>query len=153
MRKNGRNLVSLLLVVLALYLLDNTKLNKYIGYEKVKEYIKEDMDIFGTANGLFGKKILMFYDSDSFVFTPIISKEKYGNGYIIYQYDNYLYSPYVGSVIDIDYINKSYSITISNLNGKVLISNIKHLFVKLYQKIESGTLIGLIDEYYYYEEI
>lgn len=153
MRKNGRNLVSLLLVVLALYLLDNTKLNKYIGYSKVKEYIQEDMDIFGAANDLFGKKILLFYELDSFVSTPIISKEKYGNGYVVYQYDECLYSQYVGSVIRVDFNSGNYSILISNINGNILISNIKKLFVKLYQKIEAGTLIGLIDEYYYYEEI
>ena len=42
MRKNGRNLMGLLLIVLALYLLDNSRLKKYIGYEKVKEYIIEN---------------------------------------------------------------------------------------------------------------
>ena len=152
-RKNGRNMISLLLIVLALYLLDNTKLKKYIGYHKVKEYIKEDMDIFSTAKGLFGKEILSFYNLDSSVSTPIISKEKYLNGYLVYQYDNHLYSEFVGSVIEIDYTNNVYSIVISGLSGNVLISNIKDLNVKLYQKIEAGTLVGMIDQYYYYEEI
>ena len=60
MRKNGRNLFVLLLVVFALYLLDNSRIKKYIGYEKVKEYISKDMDVFSTAKGLFGEKILFF---------------------------------------------------------------------------------------------
>ena len=58
---NGRNLMMLLLVVLALYLLDNSRLKKYIGYEKVKEYISKDMDVFGTAKGLFGDNITSLY--------------------------------------------------------------------------------------------
>ena len=73
----------LLLVVLALYLLDNSRLRKYIGYEKVKEYISKDMDIFGTAKGLFGDNINSFYVLESKVSSTITSIEKYNNGYII----------------------------------------------------------------------
>ena len=74
-RNNFRNLFSLLLVVLALYLLDNTKLNKYIGYEKVKEYINEDIDVFGVAKGFFGEKLRLFYNTEHSVSSTIIKEE------------------------------------------------------------------------------
>ena len=83
-RKNGRNLFSLLLVVLALYLLDNTRLNKYIGYNKVKEYMKEDINVFGAAKGFFGNSLLNFYNLESKVSSTVIGEEKYKNGYIVY---------------------------------------------------------------------
>lgn len=152
-RKNGRNLFSLLLVVLALYLLDNTRLNKYIGYNKVKEYIKEDINIFGAAKGFFGNSLLNLYNLESNVSSTVIGEEKYKNGYIVYQSDNFLYSDFFGSVIKIEKNKDMYSIVISREIGNVYLSNIKDLYVNLYQKIEADTLIGIIDGYYYYEEV
>ena len=152
-RNNLRNLFSLLLVVLSLYLLDNTKLNKYIGYEKVKEYIKSDINVFGIAKGFFGDKLFSFYNLSSQVSSTVIKEVKYNDGYLVYQSDNYLYSTFVGSVIKISKEDDLYSVVISKGNGKILLSNIVRLEVVLYQKIEADTLIGMIDGFYYYEEI
>ena len=152
-RNNLRNLFSLLLVVLALYLLDNTRLNKYIGYEKVKEEIKKDINIFGLAKGFFGDKFLNFYNTTPMVSTSVISEEEYGNGFIVFQSDEWLYSTYLGTVINIENNDGLYTIVISKIDGNILISNLKMINVKLYQKIEADTLIGIIDGYYYYEEI
>ena len=153
MRKNGRNLFVLLVAVFALYLLDNSRIKKYIGYEKVKEYISKDMDVFGTAKGLFGESILSFYNLDSPTNTTIIKQEPYGNGYMVFQLENQLYSTFIGTVVKIDFNSEKYSIVISGLKGNVLIANISELNVGLYHKIEAGTLIGIIDGCYYYEEI
>ena len=152
-RNNLRNLFSLLLVVLALYLLDNTRLNKYIGYEKVKEEIKKDINIFGLAKGFFGDELLNFYNTTPVVSTSVISEEKYGDGYIVYQSDERLYSTFLGTVINIENNNDLYTVVISKIDGNILVSNLKMINVKLYQKIEADTLIGIIDGYYYYEEI
>ena len=152
-RNNFRNLFSLLLVVLALYLLDNTKLNKYIGYEKVKEYIKEDIDVFGVAKGFFGERLKLFYNTEQSVSSLVIKEEKYGKGYRVYLSDDLLYSSYIGTVIKISRVDNSYSIVISKSNGKILISNLIDVKVSLYEKIEADTLLGIIDGFYYYEEI
>lgn len=152
-RNNFRNLFSLLLVVLALYLLDNTKLNKYIGYEKVKEYIKEDIDVFGVAKGFFGERLKLFYNTEQSVSSTVIKEEKYGKGYRVYLSDDLLYSSYIGTVIKISRDDNYYSIVISKSNGKILISNLIDVKVSLYEKIEADTLLGIIDGFYYYEEI
>ena len=152
-RNNFRNLFSLLLVVLALYLLDNTKLNKYIGYEKVKEYIKEDIDVFGVAKGFFGERLKLFYNTEQSVSSTVIKEEKYGYGYRVYLSDDFLYSSFIGSVIKVSKEGNYYSIVISKSNGKILISNLIDVKVSLYEKIEADTLIGVIDGFYYYEEI
>ena len=152
-RNNFRNLFSLLLVVLALYLLDNTKLNKYIGYEKVKEYIKEDIDVFGVAKGFFGERLKLFYNTEQSVSSTVIKEEKYGKGHRVYLSDDLLYSSYIGTVIKISREDKYYSIVISKSNGKILISNLIDVKVSLYEKIEADTLLGIIDGFYYYEEI
>lgn len=152
-RNNFRNLFSLLLVVLALYLLDNTKLNKYIGYEKVKEYIKEDIDVFGVAKGFFGERLKLFYNTEQSVSSLVIKEEEYGKGYRVYLSDNLLYSSYIGTVIKICRDDNYYSIVISKSNGNILISNLIDVKVSLYEKIEADTLLGIIDGFYYYEEI
>jgi hypothetical protein len=152
-RNNFKNLFSLLLVVLALYLLDNTKLNKYIGYEKVKEYIKEDIDVFGVAKGFFGERLKLFYNTEQSVSSTVIKEEKYGKGYRVYLSDDLLYSSYIGTVIKISREDNYYSIVISKSNGKILISNLIDVKVSLYEKIEADTLLGIIDGFYYYEEI
>ena len=152
-RNNFRNLFSLLLVVLALYLLDNTKLNKYIGYEKVKEYIKEDINVFGVAKGFFGERLKLFYNTDQSVSSTVIKEEKYGKGYRVYLSDDLLYSSYIGTVIKISREDNYYSIVISKSNGKILISNLIDVKVSLYDKIEADTLLGIINGFYYYEEI
>ena len=143
----------LLLIVLSLYLLDNTRLKKYIGYEKVKEYIKTDINIFGLAKGFFGDNLFRLYNQSANVSSTITSKEKYQNGYIVFQTDNNLYSTFIGSVINIEKHDNYYTVTISRSDGNIILSNILHLNVKLYQKIEADTLIGIIDGYYYYEYI
>lgn len=152
-RNNFRNLFSLLLVVLALYLLDNTKLNKYIGYEKVKEYIKEDIDVFGVAKGFFGERLKLFYNTEQSVSSLVIKEEKYGKGYRVYLSDDLLYSSYIGTVIKISREDNYYSIVISKSNGNILISNLIDVKVSLYEKIEADTLLGIINGFYYYEEI
>lgn len=152
-RNNFRNLFSLLLVVLALYLLDNTKLHKYIGYEKVKEYIKEDIDVFGVAKGFFGERLKLFYNTEQSVSSTVIKEEKCGKGYRVYLSDDLLYSSYIGTVIKISREDNYYSIVISKSNGKILISNLIDVKVSLYEKIEADTLLGIIDGFYYYEEI
>ena len=154
MKKNNlRNLFALLLTVLALYLLDNTRLNKYIGYEKVQESIKKDINIFGLAKGFFGDGLLSFYNGTSSVSSNVIKEEKYGNGYLVYQTDEMLYSSVLGTVVSIENKNGLYTVVISKVDGNILFSNLKMVNVKLYQKIEMDTLIGIVDGYYYYEKI
>ena len=152
-RNNLRNLFSLLLVVLALYLLDNTRLNKYIGYQKVKEEISKDINIFGLAESFFGNEMFTFYNTTPKVSSSVSYEEKYGNGYIVYQTDERLYSTFLGTVIKIENSGGMYSVLISKLDGNLLISNLKMINVRLYQKIEADTLIGIINGYYYYEKI
>ena len=152
-RNNLRNLFSLLLIVLALYLLDNTVLKKYIGYEKVKEEISKDINIFGLAESFFGDEMFAFYNTTPKVSSNVSKEEKYGNGYIVYQNDERLYSTFLGTVIKIENSSGMYSILISKLDGNLLISNLKMINVRLYQKIEADTLIGIINGYYYYEKI
>ena len=143
----------LLLVVLSLYLLDNTKLNRYIGYKKVKEYIKTDINVFALGKGFFGDKLFDFYNAEQSVSSTVIKVEVIGNKTIIYQSDNHLYSTFIGSVMSIKKYDDSYSILVGMTDKNILISNLKEVYVKLYQKIEADTLIGMIDEWYYYEEI
>jgi hypothetical protein len=152
-RNTLRNLFALLLIVLALYLLDNTRLKKYIGYNKVREEIKKDINIFGLAKGFFGNELLKLYNVTPNVSTNVISQEKYGDGYIVYQTDVMLYSTFLGSVTKIENNGGLYTVVISRDDGNVLYSNLKMIYVKLYQKIEADTLIGIIDGYYYYEKI
>lgn len=152
-RKNLRNLFCLLLVVLALYLLDNTRLSKYIGYEKVQENIKKEINVFGIAEGFFGNKMFLFYNTDTSVSNTIISEEESGNGYIVFVEENYLYSTFLGTVTSIKKEGKFYSVVISKVSGNVLYSNLNSVCVKLYEKIEVDTLIGSIDGFYYYEQI
>ena len=152
-RNNLRNLFALLLIVLALYLLDNTRLKKYIGYNKAQEEIKKDINIFALAKGFFGNELLTFYNVTPHVSSNVIREEKYGNGYIVYQSNDMLYSMFLGSVIKIENNNGIYTIVISKEDGNILLSNLKMINVKLYQKIEADTLIGIIDGYYYYEKI
>ena len=152
-RNNLRNLFSLLLVVLALYLLDNTRLNKYIGYQKVKEEISKDINIFGLAESFFGNEMFTFYNTTPKVSSSVSYEKKYGNGYIVYQTDERLYSTFLGTVIKIENSGGMYSVLISKLDGNLLISNLKMINVRLYQKIEADTLIGMINGYYYYEKI
>ena len=152
-RNNLKNLFSLLLVVLALYLLDNTRLNKYIGYEKVKEEIKKDINIFGLAESFFGDELFSFYNTTPKVSSNVVREEKYGNGYIVYQSGERLYSTFLGTVMKIENSSGMYSVLISKLDGNLLISNLKMINVRLYQKIEADTLIGIIDGYYYYEKM
>ena len=152
-RNNLKNLFSLLLVVLALYLLDNTRLNKYIGYGKVKEEIKKDINIFGLAESFFGDELFSFYNTTPKVSSNVVREEKYGDGYIVYQSGERLYSTFLGTVMKIENSSGMYSVLISKLDGNLLISNLKMINVRLYQKIEADTLIGIIDGYYYYEKM
>ena len=87
-RHNIRNLFCLLLVVLALYLMDNTKLSKYIGFKKVQENIKSDINIFGLAEGFFGNKIYTLYNTDLTTNNHIIKEFKSGNGSYVYIEEN-----------------------------------------------------------------
>ena len=152
-RNNFKNLVILLLSVLALYLLDNTRLNKYIGYEKVKIEIHKDINVFGLGKTFFGEGVLNFFNIETTVSSSVTSEVKSGNGYIVFQYDERLYSTFLGTVIKISKNRNLYSVVIGMAEQKILIGNIKILNVKLYQKIEVDTLIGYIDGYYYYEKI
>jgi hypothetical protein len=111
------------------------------------------MDVFGLAKGLFGDDIISFYKVDSEVLSNITSTKKHGNGMIVFQLEDYLYSPVFGSVINIKHEDRYYSITISTLRGNILISNIISLNLSLYQKIDVGTLIGTVEGFYYYEEV
>ena len=151
-RHNLRNLFILLMITLALFLLDDTKLKRYIGYEKVKEYIKEDINVFGVAKGFFGNKIFDFYVLDSPVNSTVIKENKYGKGYLVYQEDDTLYSSFVGSVVNVEKVDDLYNVTISKTSGNITIFYLTEVSVNIYQKIELNTVIGKIDGYYYYEE-
>ena len=45
----------------------------------MKEYIKEDIDVFGVAKGFFGDRIKLFYNTEQSVSSVVIKEEKYGN--------------------------------------------------------------------------
>ena len=122
-RNNLRNLFSLLLVVLALYLLDNTRLNKYIGYQKVKEEISKDINIFGLAESFFGNEMFTFYNTTPKVSSSVSYEEKYGNGYIVYQTDERLYSTFLGTVIKIEFLLRRDIKFVQNYSKKKLKSN------------------------------
>lgn len=151
-RNNLRNLFSLLLATLSLYLLDNTRLNKYIGYEKVKEYMKEDINVFGLAKGIFGSEMFSLYNLESTVSNTVIKEVEYGKGTIVYISSDKLYSTYIGTVINVSKTDDFYSVTIAKANEKITIKYLKEVNVKIYQKIEADTLIGYVDGYYYYEK-
>lgn len=152
-RHNLRNLFCLLLVVLALYLLDNTKLKKYIGYEKVQESIKKEINVFGFAEGFFGNNIFNFYNTELLTNNTIIKEEKIGNGYFIYIEENKLYSTFLATVIDIKKHDEYYSVVLSKPSGNILLSYLKGINVRLYQKVEVNTVLGEVMGFYYYEEI
>ena len=143
----------LLLVVLSLYLLDNSHLKKYIGYEKVKEYISKDINVFGLGKGFFGDDIFMFYNTEATVNSNIIKEVEYHDGYLVYLSNDLLYSTFIGSVLKVEKYNGLYTIVIATTETNIMISNIKILEVSLYQKIEVDTLIGIVDGFYYYEKV
>ena len=143
----------LLVVLVFLVFIDSFKINGIIGYKKVKEYLSYDINIFSLAKGFFGKKILNFYNSESTVNSTIYNIEKYGEGFIIYQYDECLYSLYIGCVSKVEKNGEYYSVVIDTSNKRILINNLISLEVSLYDKIEVETIIGIVDGWYYYEEI
>lgn len=142
----------LLLITLSLYLLDDTKLKKVIGYEKVKVYMKNEINIFGIAKGFFGNRMFDFYNLDIPVVNEVNYIEKYGDGFIVFQENDVLYSTYIGSVICIEKNGDLYNVIIAKSNGTIKYYNLKEIMVSLYQKIELNTAIAYIDRYYYYEE-
>lgn len=141
------------MVVLALYLLDNTKLNKYIGYGKVKEYIKTDINVFGLGKRFFGDDIFMLYNTEISVNSNIVKEVKHGNQSIVYLSSDLLYSTFIGSVLKVEKNGELYSVVIATSTSNIKISNIKILDVRLFQKIEIDTLIGIVDGFYYYEKV
>lgn len=152
-RHNIRNLFCLLLAVLALYLMDNTKLKKYIGFEKVQENIKKDINIFGLAEGLFGNKIYTLYNTELTTNNNIIKEFKIGNGCYIYIEENVLYSTFLATVINVEKNDSYYTVTLSKPNGNIKISRLIECDLNVYQKVEVNTILGIVDGFYYYEEI
>ena len=151
-RNNLKNLFCLLLVVLGLYLLDDTRLSKVLWYQKVKEYIEKDINVFGLSKGLFGDKLFNFYQLDSPVFNEVVREEKYKDGYMVYLDDDRLYSTYVGTVLSISKNGDFYNVTIGKSEGVITIYNLVYLDLNVYDKVEVGTLIGWVNGSYYYEE-
>ena len=100
--------------MLSLYLLDNTKIKKLIGYEKVKEYIKTDINIFALGKGFFGDGVFEFYNLESAVSQTVYETVKIGDITVVYQTENELYSTFIGSVVKIIKYDDSYSVIISN---------------------------------------
>ena len=153
-RNNLMNLCLLLLIVFSLFLLDKTKLNKYIGYKKVKQFLIVDYNFYPLANKVFGSVIHGFYQDDISVNNNIIS-EHFVDGYnLVYQSEELLYSTYVGSVFDINKRNDFYDVYINLGSGQLAIYNLKYTDLDLYQKIEANMIIGYLpyskEGYYYY---
>ena len=145
-------LIVLLLLVLVLYLFDILKWNKFIGFQKVQQEIKGEIEIFNLANKLFGDKMMLLYNDDLVTNSNINNIYEYGSGYLVYQNEPYLISDLCGSVVKIS----NNKITISTIDGFVIFSMLKDVKVNLYEKVEVGTKLALLfdsgDEYYYYFE-
>lgn len=145
-------LIILLLLVLVLYLFDILKWNKFIGFQKVQQEIKGEIEIFNLANKLFGDKMMLLYNDDLVTNSNINNVYEYGSGYLVYQNEPYLISDLCGSVVKIT----NNKLTVSTIDGFVIFSMLKDVKVNLYEKVEVGTKLALLfdsgDEYYYYFE-
>ena len=142
----------LLVVLTALIVVDSFKINGLIGYKKVKEYIKEDVNIFSLAEGFFGKMMYVFYNTESKVNSYVYNIEKKDKGYIVYQHDEYLYSPVIGTVSKVEKEGDYYSVTIDTIDRKIIYKYLLSLEVNIYDKVEVDTILAIVDGWYYYEE-
>jgi hypothetical protein len=153
-RNNLLNLCILFLTLFTLFLFDKTKLNKYIGYQKVKEYILIDYNFNPLVSKVFGKGIYSFYNSEVMVNNTILKEYFINDYYIVYQSEEILYSTYVGSVANIVKRDMYYDVYINLGSEELVIYNLCSTNLKLYQKIEANTPIGYlpfdIEGYYYY---
>lgn len=151
-RNDLKNFIVLILLVFLSYFLELTPLKRFIGYHKIKEYVKIEYNIFPLAKGFFGDKIFYFYDTDKSVNSNIIKEEKYNNGYLVYLSDTNIYSNVIGSVIDIKKENEYYTILISGVNNIYVYKGLSKVEVSIYEKIEVKTLLGTTSELVYYYE-
>ena len=136
---------------------ENTKLKKYIGYQKVKSYILVDYNLYPLAEKVFGKGIFHFYDLEVKVNNDVIYEEKIGTLTKVYQTNEKLYATYLGSVTKIDKKEEYYDVSINLASGTIVIKGLVSVDVFLYQKIEANTIIGTLNScevgyYYYYEK-
>lgn len=157
-RNNLLNLCILLIVLFALFCLDNTKLKKYIGYQKVKSYVLIDYNLYPLTEKFFGKGIFNFYNLDINVSNEIIDEIQMGEYTLVYQSNDKLYSTFLGSVSKINKKEDCYDVYISLRDCSIILCNLKEVEVFLYQKIEANTLIASLEKcevgyYYFYKKI
>lgn len=146
-----------MLCVLCLFLLDKTKLNKYIGYKKVKEIIVYDYNFYPIVKKVFGDKIFSLYNGEVSVNNDVIKEERLNDYYLVYQSNYELYSTFIGSVNRIEKNGNYYDVYINLGNSSIVICNLEDTNLRLYQKVEANTVIGYLpfDEvgyYYYYKK-
>lgn len=141
----------MLFVILSIFL-EKTPVNKYVGYHKIKEYVKIEYNVFPLAKEFFGDNIFYFYNSVGSVSSNILKEEEYGQGYIVYITDTVVYSNIVGSVISITKENDNYVLIISGVNNEFIFSGITKINVTMYQKIEVDTILGYTTKNTYYYE-
>lgn len=137
-----------------LFCLDYTKLNKYVGYKKIRSYVVKDVNYFSMAKNFFGNSLMYFYDSEVSVSNNVLKEVSVDGGYYIYQSSPVLYSTVIGVVSDIKKGDEYYTIYINTLDGVLMLFGFDEIFVSMYQKIEADTVIGSLyyskDGYYYF---
>lgn len=148
------NLCFLTLVLFALFLLDRTKLNKYIGYNKVKEIILVDYNFHPLAKKVFGSEIYLLYNDEVNVNNNVLNEFLIDDYYLVYQSEKELFSTFVGSVFNINKREDCYDLYINLGSENLIIYNLEFTDLKLYQKIEANMVLGYLpfseDGYYYY---
>lgn len=148
------NLCFLTLVLFALFLLDRTKLNKYIGYNKVKEIILVDYNFHPLAKKVFGSEIYLLYNDEVNVNNNVLNEFLIDDYYLVYQSEKELFSTFVGSVFNINKREDCYDVYINLGSENLIIYNLEFTDLKLYQKIEANMVLGYLpfseDGYYYY---
>jgi hypothetical protein len=138
----------------SLFCLDYTKLNKYIGYKKIKSYVIKDVNYFSLVKNFIGDGVMYFYDNEVVVNNDILKEISVDGGYYIYQSSSILYSTMIGSVSEIKKGEEYYTVFVNTLDGRVMLFGLEEVYVSLYQKIEANTMIGSLyyskDGYYYF---
>lgn len=153
-RNNLLNLCLLFLILLTLFLFDKTKLNKYIGYKKVKEFVLVDYNIMPFAKKFFGDNFYDLYNEEINVSNSIIDEIKIDDYILVYVSEQVLYSTYIGSVSNIVKHNDLYDVYLNLSDEKIVFYNLIYTELKLYQKVETNTVLGYLpyskEGYYYY---
>ena len=145
-----KSLLILLLITFSLFIFDNFKIGKYIGYKRVKDYMQSEINVYKLAKCFYGDYLDVFYNYDLKTANLIIDSELYMDGTLYYTTSNLFYSSYVGTVIYKD----ETSIKIATENNIINIAMLQKVNVNLYQKIEVDMVLAYLNKndkgYYFY---